>query len=51
VWQEKTMMGKKYMGTVRTTFLTDENGVIQQIISGRNVDTKNHADQILDLNI
>ena len=47
VWREKTMMGKKYMGTVRTTFLTDEQGVITHILEGRDVDTKNHAAQIL----
>lgn len=28
VWKEKTMYGKKVMGTVRTTYLIDENGVI-----------------------
>lgn len=47
VWQEKTMMGKRYMGTVRTTFLTDEQGVITHLLAGREVDTKNHAVQIL----
>lgn len=47
VWQEKTMMGKKYMGTVRTTFLIDENGIIRHKIAGKAVDTKNHAAQIL----
>ena len=47
VWQEKTMMGKRYMGTVRTTFLTDEQGVITHVLAGREVDTKNHAAQIL----
>lgn len=45
VWQEKSMYGRKYMGTVRTTFIIDENGVITNIIS--KVDTKNHAAQIL----
>ena len=29
VWREKTMMGKKFMGTVRTTFLVDEQGYHQ----------------------
>ena len=47
VWQENTMMGKRYMGTVRTTFLTDEQGVITHVLAGREVDTKNHAVQIL----
>lgn len=50
VWQEKSMFGKKYMGTVRTTFLIDEEGVITDVISGRKVKTKDHAAQILALN-
>lgn len=45
VWVEKSMYGKKYFGTARTTFIIDENGVIERIIE--KVDTKNHADQIL----
>ena len=45
VWQEKSMYGRKYMGTARTTFLIDENGIITDIIG--KVDTKNHAEQIL----
>lgn len=49
VWREKSMMGKKYMGIVRTTFLIDENGVINHIIEGRSVNTKNHARQLLDV--
>jgi peroxiredoxin Q/BCP len=51
VWKEKMMMGKKYMGTVRTTFLIDETGEIIHIISGRAVNTKEHADQILELKL
>lgn len=51
VWQEKTMMGKKYMGTIRTTFIVDEKGIIIHIISGRSVNTKEHADQILELEL
>ena len=49
VWQEKKNYGKTYMGTVRTTFLIDETGTIRRIIEGRSVDTKNHAEQILNL--
>jgi peroxiredoxin Q/BCP len=45
VWQEKSMYGRKYMGTVRTTFLIDEQGIITDIIG--KVDTKKHAEQIL----
>lgn len=50
VWQEKKNYGKTYMGTVRTTFLIDEKGIIQHIIEGRKVNTKNHAEQILEIN-
>jgi len=45
VWKEKSMYGRTYMGTVRTTFLIDGNGIITDIIN--KVDTKNHAEQIL----
>lgn len=44
-WVEKSMYGKKYMGTARTTFLIDENGKITGIVD--KVDTKNHTAQIL----
>lgn len=47
VWVEKNMYGKLYMGTARTTFLIDQNGVIQKIIE--KVDTKNSSKQVLDL--
>ncbi len=30
VWKEKTMYGKKTMGVVRTTYLIDENGIIEK---------------------
>ena len=46
VWAEKKMYGRTYMGTLRYTFLIDENGVIEKIIE--KVDTKNHAQQILN---
>lgn len=49
VWQEKKNYGKTYMGTVRTTFLIDEDGIIRHILEGRKVNTKNHAEQILEL--
>ena len=45
VWGEKSMYGRKYMGTLRETFIFDENGVLVEIID--KVDTKNHAAQIL----
>ena len=51
VWHEKMMMGKKFMGTVRTTFVIDEKGEILHVISGRAVNTKEHAQQILELKL
>jgi thioredoxin-dependent peroxiredoxin len=45
VWQEKSMYGRKYMGTMRYTFIIDENGIIQDIIT--KVDTKDHAAQLV----
>lgn len=45
VWGEKMLYGRKYMGTIRTTFIIDEKGAIQEVIS--KVDTKNHAGQVL----
>jgi len=47
VWVEKNMYGKKYMGTARTTFIIDKNGIIQHII--KKVDNKNASQQIRDL--
>lgn len=44
-WGEKSLYGRKYMGTLRTTFIFDENGILVEIIE--KVDTKNHAAQIL----
>ncbi len=44
-WVEKSMYGRKYMGTARITYLINENGVIDEVIE--KVDTKNHAGQIL----
>ena len=44
VWQEKSMYGRKYMGTMRYTFIIDEKGIIQNIIT--KVDTKDHASQL-----
>ncbi|MCR4613137.1 MAG: thioredoxin-dependent thiol peroxidase [Bacteroidaceae bacterium] len=46
-WGEKNMYGKKTMGTIRTTFIIDETGHIERIWTGKQVKTKEHADQIL----
>jgi peroxiredoxin Q/BCP len=47
VWGEKSMYGRTYMGTFRTTFIVDKEGFIERIISPKQVKTKNHAEQIL----
>lgn len=44
-WVEKSMYGRKYMGTARVTFLIDEEGKIEEIIE--KVKTKEHTAQIL----
>jgi len=46
-WGEKSMYGKKYMGMFRTTFILDETGIISRIILPKEVNTKEHAGQIL----
>ena len=46
VWQKKKMAGREYMGTVRTTFIINEEGIVEDIIT--KVDTKNSAAQILN---
>ena len=45
VWAEKSMYGRKYMGTLRQTFLIDENGMIEKVIE--KVRTAVHASQLL----
>lgn len=44
-WALKKLYGREYMGTVRTTFVIDEKGVVQEIIS--KVNTKTHTVQIV----
>ena len=44
-WGEKKMCGKSCVGTLRKTFVFDENGTLERIID--KVDTKNHTAQIL----
>ncbi len=44
-WGEKKMYGKTVLGTLRKTFIFDEEGILTEIID--KVDTKNHAEQIL----
>ena len=47
-WGEKNMYGKKTMGTLRTTYLVNEQGVIEKIFTPKEIKTKMHAEQILD---
>lgn len=45
VWGEKKLYGRTYMGTMRRTFIFNEEGTLEKIIE--KVDTKNHTAQIL----
>ncbi|MAX04939.1 MAG: peroxiredoxin, partial [Flavobacteriales bacterium] len=45
VWGLKKFMGREYMGISRTTFVINEKGAIEDIIS--KVDTKEHTKQII----
>ena len=45
-WGEKKLYGKSSMGTLRKTFIFNENGLLERIID--KVDTKNHTEQILN---
>ena len=47
VWGEKSMYGRKYMGTFRTTFIIDENGVVEQIYLPKEIKTSTHGEQLL----
>jgi peroxiredoxin Q/BCP len=45
VWAEKKLWGHVHMGVLRTTFIIDENGIIEEIIT--KVKSKTHAEQLL----
>jgi len=47
VWGEKKMYGKSYFGVIRTTFVIDEKGIIEKIIT--KVDTAGHTEQIYNM--
>ncbi len=47
VWGEKSMYGRKDMGTFRTTFIINEEGIVERIIGPKEIKTKDHAAQIL----
>ena len=44
---EKKMYGKTTIGTIRTTFVADENGIITEVFRARQVKVKEHASQII----
>ena len=48
-WGEKKFMGKTCVGTLRTTYLVNEEGVITHIMEPKAIKTKIHAEQILAL--
>jgi peroxiredoxin Q/BCP len=47
VWGEKKLYGKVYLGVIRTTFVIDEKGTIEKIIT--KVDTSSHTEQIFKM--
>jgi len=47
VWGEKKMYGRSFLGVIRTTFIIDEKGIIEKIIS--KVDTSGHTEQIFEM--
>ena len=47
VWGEKKMCGCTYMGTLRTTFIISEDGVIERVFTPKEIKVKEHAAQIL----
>lgn len=48
VWGPKKLAGREYMGTLRTTFIISPDGVIERVITPKQVKTKVHAEQILE---
>ena len=48
VWGEKKLYGRSYIGTMRTTFIIAPDGTIERVITPKEVQTKDHASQILD---
>ena len=47
-WGEKVTCGRKTIGILRTTYLVNEEGVIEKIFTPKEIKTKIHAEQILD---
>lgn len=49
VWGEKSMAGRKYMGTFRTTFILSPDGTVLSVMGPKQIKTKEHAEQLLKL--
>lgn len=49
VWGEKKMCGRTYMGMLRTTFIVNEEGIVEHIFTPKQIKVKEHASQILAL--
>lgn len=47
-WGEKVACGRRTVGTLRTTYLVNEEGIIEKIFQPKEIKTKIHAEQILD---
>ena len=47
-WGEKVACGRRTIGTLRTTYIINEEGVIEKVFSPKDIKTKIHAEQILD---
>lgn len=47
-WGEKVACGRRTIGTLRTTFLVNEEGVVEKIFTPKEIKTKIHAEQILE---
>lgn len=47
-WGEKVAYGRRTIGTLRTTYLVDEQGIIEKVFTPKEIKTKIHAEQILD---
>ena len=47
-WGEKVACGRRTIGTLRTTYLVDEQGIIEKVFTPKEIKTKIHAEQILE---
>lgn len=47
-WGEKVACGRRTIGTLRTTYLVNEQGIIEKVFTPKEIKTKIHAEQILD---